>query len=242
MAEGASRRAQAVDKIRLVVALVDGDPEIARRALEPLAVVERVDVNGPEVTAAVTDGPAAVSPVALTLAEAGGGLRVREPSLRTPNSDDVFLLGDRCAHRGAGWGHRSSPPGGGVLMTTEATGRPPASDPHAGDVIARRAGFVGKVVSVATRALRQIPREPEAVIPALIIPVFFFVVNVGSLWNMWRRPPVSPTSRPSSFPVAIIFATDRGVASKRTGHRHQRRLLRPAAADSDGLSPRCCWG
>ncbi len=85
----------------LVVALVDGDADIARRALEPLAVVERVDVNGPEVTAAVTDGPAAVSPVALALAEAGGGLRVRELSLRTPTLDDVFLsvTGARIADR-----------------------------------------------------------------------------------------------------------------------------------------------
>ena len=85
----------------LVVALVDGDADIARRALEPLAVVERVDINGPEVTAAVTDGPAAVSPVALALAEAGGGLRVRELSLRTPTLDDVFLsvTGARIADR-----------------------------------------------------------------------------------------------------------------------------------------------
>ncbi len=46
-------------------------------------------------------------------------------------------------------------------MTTAATGRTPASDNHAGDVIARHAGFVRDLVSVATRALRQIPREPE---------------------------------------------------------------------------------
>ena len=85
----------------LVVAVVEGDPDIARRALEPLGVVERVDVNGAEVTAAVTDGPAAVSPVALALAAAGGGLRVRELSLRTPTLDDVFLsvTGARIADR-----------------------------------------------------------------------------------------------------------------------------------------------
>jgi ABC-2 type transport system ATP-binding protein len=64
-------------------------------------VVEHVDVNGSEVTAAVTNGPAAVSPVALALAEAGGGLRVRELSLRTPTLDDVFLsvTGARIADR-----------------------------------------------------------------------------------------------------------------------------------------------
>ncbi len=86
----------------LVVALVDGDPEVARQALHPLAEVERVDVNGSEVTAAVVDGPAAISPVALALAEAGNGLRVRELSLRTPTLDDVFLsvTGARIADRG----------------------------------------------------------------------------------------------------------------------------------------------
>ena len=85
----------------LVVAIVEGDPDIARRALTPLQVVEHVDVNGSEVTAAVTNGPAAVSPVALALAEAGGGLRVRELSLRTPTLDDVFLsvTGARIADR-----------------------------------------------------------------------------------------------------------------------------------------------
>jgi len=85
----------------LVVALVEGDPQIARRALLPLSAVERVDVNGFEVTAAVTNGPAAISPVALALADAGDGLRVRELSLRTPTLDDVFLsvTGARIADR-----------------------------------------------------------------------------------------------------------------------------------------------
>ena len=85
----------------LVVALVEGDPEVARRALMSLPGVERVDVNGFEVIAAVDDGPAAISPVALALAEAGDGLRVRELSLRTPTLDDVFLsvTGARIADR-----------------------------------------------------------------------------------------------------------------------------------------------
>lgn len=85
----------------LVVALVDGDPDIARAALLPLAGVERVDVNGLEVTAAVSNGPASISPVALALAEAGEGLSVRELSLRTPTLDDVFLsvTGARLADR-----------------------------------------------------------------------------------------------------------------------------------------------
>jgi ABC-2 type transport system permease protein len=90
-------------------------------------------------------------------------------------------------------------------MSASVVGTAPASDPHAGDVIAQHAGFRRDLVSVAIRALRQIPREPEAIIPALIIPVFFYVVNVGAL------SPVAEAAGVTDFkafqlPVAIIFA------------------------------------
>ena len=90
-------------------------------------------------------------------------------------------------------------------MSTSPAGTTPVSDPHAGDVIAQHAGFGRDLVSVAIRALRQIPREPEAIIPALIIPVFFYVVNVGAL------SPVAEAAGVTDFkafqlPVAIIFA------------------------------------
>jgi ABC-2 type transport system permease protein len=48
-------------------------------------------------------------------------------------------------------------------------------------ITARRAGFVRDVMTVAGRGLRSIPRDVESVLPALIIPVFFFFVNVGAL-------------------------------------------------------------
>lgn len=85
----------------LVVAVVDGDPEVARTALAPLTTVDRVDVNGAELTIAVSDGPAAISPVAVALAQAGESIAVRELSLRTPTLDDVFLsvTGARIAER-----------------------------------------------------------------------------------------------------------------------------------------------
>jgi len=51
-------------------------------------------------------------------------------------------------------------------------------------ITASKAGFGRDLISVAIRALRQIPREPEAVIPALIIPLFFFAVNVGALQDV----------------------------------------------------------
>ena len=79
-------------------------PRSRALALQPLAGVERVDVNGNEVTAAVSNGPEAISPVAIALAGAGEGLRVRELSLRTPTLDDVFLsvTGARLADRDTG--------------------------------------------------------------------------------------------------------------------------------------------
>ena len=88
-------------------------------------------------------------------------------------------------------------------MTTQTDATRP--DPHAGDVVARHAGFAKDLVSVATRALRQIPREPEAIIPALIIPVFFFVVNVGALSGVAEATGITDF-KAFQLPVAIIFA------------------------------------
>jgi len=75
----------------------------------------------------------------------------------------------------------------------------------AGTIRARRAGFVADMVSVAGRALRSIPREPESVIPALVVPVFFFVVNIGSLQDLAEQIP-GVDFKAFQLPVAIIFA------------------------------------
>ncbi len=85
----------------LVVAVVDGDPEAARAALAPLEAVDRVDINGSELTVAVSDGPAAISPVAVALSNVDEHVAVRQLSLRTPTLDDVFLsvTGARIAER-----------------------------------------------------------------------------------------------------------------------------------------------
>lgn len=69
----------------------------------------------------------------------------------------------------------------------------------------RRAGFLRDLVSVATRALRAIPRAPAEVIPALVIPVFFFVVNIGALEPVAEATGV-PDFRAFQLPVAIVFA------------------------------------
>jgi ABC-2 type transport system permease protein len=69
----------------------------------------------------------------------------------------------------------------------------------------RRAGFGRDLVTVAGRALRGAMRDPAAVIPALIVPVFFFVVNVGSLETIAGAGGMTDY-RAFQLPVAIIFA------------------------------------
>lgn len=71
---------------------------------------------------------------------------------------------------------------------------------------AGRAGFVADVVSVAGRAVRSIPREPESVIPALIVPLFFFVVNIGSLQKVSESFGRGFDFKAFQLPVAIVFA------------------------------------
>ncbi|MGW4698795.1 ABC transporter permease [Streptomyces sp. NPDC004285] len=77
---------------------------------------------------------------------------------------------------------------------------------HAGARVApHRAGFFRDLTSVAIRALRSIPRDLETVIPALIVPVFFFVVNVGALEPVAESTGITDF-RAFQLPVAIVFA------------------------------------
>jgi ABC-2 type transport system ATP-binding protein len=73
----------------LVVVTVDGDPEVAVRALAGVEGVESAHASGTEVVARAVDGAATVSPVAIALASAG--IKVQALTLRTPTLDDVFL-------------------------------------------------------------------------------------------------------------------------------------------------------
>jgi ABC-2 type transport system permease protein len=71
---------------------------------------------------------------------------------------------------------------------------------------ARPPGFVADLVSVAGRAVRSIPREPGELIPALMIPLFFFVVNVGALQDFSEAGIPNFDYKAFQLPVAIIFA------------------------------------
>ncbi len=73
---------------------------------------------------------------------------------------------------------------------------------------ARPSGFFRDLQTIAGRAIRAIPREPEAILPALIIPVFFYVVNIGALENLTESVPGAQGFDYREFQLAtgIIFA------------------------------------
>lgn len=71
---------------------------------------------------------------------------------------------------------------------------------------ARRSGFLGDLWAVAIRALRALPREPEVIMPALIIPIFFFAVNLGTLQDFAERGIPGLDFRAFQLPTAIVFA------------------------------------
>lgn len=89
-AEGAPEELKRSVGRDLVVVTVDGDVPAARHTLEEVRGVEHVDVSGQVLTARVSDGAAAVSPIAVALSGADG-VEVTELSLRRPTLDDVFL-------------------------------------------------------------------------------------------------------------------------------------------------------
>jgi ABC-2 type transport system permease protein len=69
----------------------------------------------------------------------------------------------------------------------------------------KKSNFLRDLMTVAGRALRAIPKEPEAIIPALIIPIFFFIVNTGSLSQAAKMIGVGDF-KAFQIPVGIVFA------------------------------------
>ncbi len=70
---------------------------------------------------------------------------------------------------------------------------------------ARESGFGRDVRCVAGRALRQIPREPASVLPAVLVPAFFYTTNLGALENLARGAP-GFSYKAFLVPMAIAFA------------------------------------
>ena len=91
------------------------------------------------------------------------------------------------------------------MTTTTGTTTADRHDPQR--VTPRSAGFVHDFLTVSLRALRLTLREPEAFVPALIIPVFFFVVNVGALQSFVEGSlPPGFDYKAFQLPVSVIFA------------------------------------
>ena len=86
------------------------------------------------------------------------------------------------------------------------------------------------VISVAGRALRQIPREPASVLPAVFVPAFFYAVNLGALENFARG---RFDYKAFLLPMAIAFAVTGMSRAPTSRDRHTERILRPLVHDAD---------
>jgi ABC-2 type transport system ATP-binding protein len=73
----------------VVFACIEGDPDVARAALDGVDGIVGVEARDQELTISVDEGSSAIGPIAIALHDAS--VRVRDLSLRTPTLDDVFL-------------------------------------------------------------------------------------------------------------------------------------------------------
>ncbi len=72
-------------------------------------------------------------------------------------------------------------------------------------VKARRAGFISDLMALGTRSVRSLSRDVETIIPALIIPGFFYAVNLGALQDFAEQIP-GLDYKAFQLPVATLFA------------------------------------
>lgn len=76
--------------------------------------------------------------------------------------------------------------------------------------LARRSTVLHDLTTIGRRACRSVFREPEFFIPAIIVPVFFFVVNIGALQDVAEAGAAASGEtldfKAFQLPVAIIFA------------------------------------
>ena len=69
----------------------------------------------------------------------------------------------------------------------------------------RKAGFFRDIAAVSERALRSVARDTETTIPALVIPVFMYLMTIGALEDFAERIP-GLDYRAFQLPVAVLFA------------------------------------
>jgi ABC-2 type transport system permease protein len=72
--------------------------------------------------------------------------------------------------------------------------------------LAAPAGFLSDVRAMTGRSVRGLLREPESFIPALTIPLFFFVVQLGALGKVAERAFGISDYAAFQLPVAVLFA------------------------------------
>lgn len=72
-------------------------------------------------------------------------------------------------------------------------------------VRARPAGLANDISAIASRALRAVPRDLEAVIPPIFIALFFFVVNIATLSNLTETTIPGFDFKAFQLPTAILL-------------------------------------
>jgi ABC-2 type transport system permease protein len=72
--------------------------------------------------------------------------------------------------------------------------------------LAAPAGLLSDVTAITARSIRGILREPELFIFALIIPVFFFVVQLGALGDVAQRAFGIECYSCFQLPISVLFA------------------------------------
>ncbi len=92
------------------------------------------------------------------------------------------------------------------MTTTTDTAVETSAAPGEYQPLARRASAFHDFATIARRSIRGIFREPEFFIPAFIVPVFFFAVNVGALQDFAQQSGAVVDFKAFQLPVAIIFA------------------------------------
>lgn len=91
------------------------------------------------------------------------------------------------------------------MSTTGLSTATPSPTLQPSTIRARPTGFVHDVVTIAGRALRAVPGDLEAVIPPVLIAIFFFVVNIATLERLTEGQIAGFDYTTFQMPTAILL-------------------------------------
>ncbi len=77
---------------------------------------------------------------------------------------------------------------------------------NAPQTLARKVGFIGDTRTVATRALKLLPRDSVEYIPAFFAGVITFLITVGALSNVADFTTIAIDYQSFQLPVGVLFA------------------------------------